>query len=61
MVSVCCFVAVEANKRAKAMRDLVMLEIKCRPVDIFELLLNTAQLELKLKEVHPNTLLPSLL
>ncbi|OQV24357.1 WASH complex subunit strumpellin [Hypsibius exemplaris] len=44
--------AVEANKRAKAMRDLVMAEMRCRPVDVFELLLNTAQLELKLKELY---------
>ncbi|XP_055343798.1 WASH complex subunit 5-like [Paramacrobiotus metropolitanus] len=44
--------ALEINKKCKAMRDLVLVEMKCRPVDIFELLLNTAQFELKLKELY---------
>ena len=42
----------EANKRCKQLRDLVLAESKFNPEVIFRLLLNTGQLELKLKEVH---------
>lgn len=53
----CCdlystFLALEANKKCKAARDVVVAETKCRQGDVFELLLNTAQFELKLKEVR---------
>ena len=42
----------ETNKRCKQLRDLVLAESKFNPEVIFRLLLNTGQLELKLKEVH---------
>lgn len=40
------------NKKAKAARDLVIIEMKCRPVEVLEFLLNTAQFELQRKEVN---------
>lgn len=46
------FLDLELNKRCKQLRDQVMTEGKCNFDIIFKLLLNTAQLEFKLKEVN---------
>lgn len=43
---------VERNKRCKQLRDLVNAECKIDPVDLFKLLLNTAQLELCVREMY---------
>ena len=48
----------ETNKRCKQLRDLVLAESKFNPEVLFRLLLNTGQLELKLKEVHLDILVP---
>ena len=47
----------EINKRCKQLRDIVLAESKFNPEVIFRLLLNTGQLELKLKEVHLDMLM----
>jgi WASH complex subunit strumpellin len=41
----------EANKRCKQLRDQVLSDSKYSPLAVFQLLLNTAQFEFKLKEV----------
>jgi len=41
----------EANKRCKQLRDQVHADSKYNPLLTFQLLLNTAQFEFKLKEV----------
>lgn len=42
----------EANKRCKLLRDQVLADSKYSPLAVFQLLLNTAQFEFKLKEVN---------
>ncbi|KAI4470697.1 wash complex subunit 5 [Holotrichia oblita] len=44
------------HKRIKQIRDLVISECKCENVQIFRLLLNTAQLELITKDIFKNLL-----
>ena len=41
----------EGNKRCKQIRDQVISDAKYNPLQVFELLLNTAQFELKIKEM----------
>lgn len=41
----------EITKRSKQVRDQVLLDVKHNPLLIFQLLLNTADLELKVKEL----------
>lgn len=41
----------EGNKRCKALRDQVLADSAYRPLTVLNLLMNTAKLELKLKEV----------
>lgn len=45
------FQAWEGNKRCKQIRDQVTADAKCNPLQVFELLLNTAQFELKIKDM----------
>ena len=42
----------EMNKKCKQLRDHVLTDSRFNPEILFRLLLNTGQLELKLKEVH---------
>ena len=44
-------VAVEANKRCRALRDQVLQDSNYNPESVFKLLLHTAQFEFQLKEV----------
>lgn len=46
----------ELNKRIKQIRDQVMTDCKFNPVTVFELLLNIAQFEFKLKELFKQML-----
>lgn len=46
----------DKNKKCKQLRELVMTESKYSPVQLFKLLLNTAQLELTTKEIIKNVL-----
>lgn len=48
---------VDKNKKLKQLRDLVILESKCEPVILFKLLLNTAQLELIVKDMYKQLLI----
>nr|CAD7425882.1 unnamed protein product [Timema monikensis] len=41
----------DTNKRCKQIRDQVVADSKYNPLQVFELLLNTAQFELKIKEI----------
>ena len=41
----------EGNKRCRALREQVIQESQYRPLNLLQLLMNTAKLELKLKEV----------
>ena len=41
----------EANKRCRQLRDLVNTESRNSPLKLLELLMNSAKLELKLREV----------
>lgn len=43
---------IDKNKKLKQLRELVISESKCEPVTLFKLLLNTAQLELTVKELY---------
>ena len=45
------FSAWDANKRVRQLRETLVTESKYNPQRLFELLLDTAQLEFKLKEV----------
>lgn len=44
-------VVLNENKRCKEVRELVIAELGCQPNMLFELLLNTSQLELKVREM----------
>ncbi|XP_052274369.1 WASH complex subunit 5-like isoform X2 [Dreissena polymorpha] len=46
----------ETNKRCKQLRDQVLTDSKYSPLHVFELLLNTAQFEFKLKELFKQML-----
>lgn len=48
---------VDKNKRLKQLRELVIGESKCPPVLLFKLLLNTAQLELVVKDMYKELLI----
>jgi hypothetical protein len=41
----------EGNKRCKQIRDQVIADAKYNPLQVFELLLNTAQFELKIRDM----------
>lgn len=47
---------IEKNKRCKQLRDIVTVECKIDPVDVFKLLLNTSQLELCVREMYKTLL-----
>ncbi|KAJ9583230.1 hypothetical protein L9F63_022420, partial [Diploptera punctata] len=47
----------EGNKRCKQIRDQVITDAKYNPLQVFELLLNTAQFELKIKEMFKHLLM----
>ncbi|KAK9877977.1 hypothetical protein WA026_020192 [Henosepilachna vigintioctopunctata] len=47
---------IEKNKRCKQLRDLVILESKYDKIQLFKLLLNTAQLELTVKDLFKTIL-----
>lgn len=47
---------VDKNKKLKQLRELVIAESKCEPVLLFKLLLNTAQLELVVKDMYKQLL-----
>ncbi|KAG1662783.1 WASH complex subunit 5 [Nymphon striatum] len=49
--TVALYPAAEQNKRCRQLRDQVLMECKYNPLEVFQLLLNTAQLELKVKEM----------
>ncbi|XP_054154297.1 WASH complex subunit 5-like isoform X2 [Oppia nitens] len=44
------------NKKCKQLRDLVIIESKYQPLVVFQLLLNTAEFELKIKEMYKQLL-----
>lgn len=44
------------NKRCKQIKDLIMADAKVDPLNVFRLLLSTAQLELKVKEIYQQLL-----
>lgn len=46
----------ETNKRCRQVREQVLQDSKCKPLQVFELLLNTAQLELKVRETFRHML-----
>nr|CAD7398867.1 unnamed protein product [Timema poppensis] len=46
----------DTNKRCKQIRDQVVADSKYNPLQVFELLLNTAQFELKIKEMFKQLL-----
>lgn len=46
----------EKSKRSKQLRELVIAECKVDPVDLFKLLLNTAQLELCVRDMYKTLL-----
>lgn len=46
----------DANKRCRQLRDQVLADCKYNPLAVFELLLNTAQLEFQLKELFKQML-----
>lgn len=47
---------IQKHRRCKQIRDLVITESKCENVQIFRLLLNTAQLELVTRDIFKNLL-----
>lgn len=47
---------VDKNKKLKQLREHVLMESKCEPVMLFKLLLNTAQLELVVKDMYKQLL-----
>jgi len=50
-ISAPCYVpGADGNKRCKQLRDQVLTDSKFNPLHVFQLLLNTAQFEFKLKE-----------
>lgn len=41
----------EGNKKCKQIRDYIISEVKLLPLEMFQLLLNSAQFELKVKDM----------
>lgn len=53
----CIISVVEANKRCKQIREMVIVESQNKPLTVLQLLMNAAKLELKLREVRKSSVL----